>query len=150
MMNLAGVFQLGKIYTLIEPAFFIDKWIFRLKHHGQRLMDADKSVELIASVIASDAESKEIENITIAGCSIKEKAYIYCERLIEILKSAYGIEAIVLDDVIYANKAMESLAKAHGVVLVETAGATLCNDFDKEIKLIQQLGVDALGGVIVE
>ena len=74
MQQLAGVPQLGKIYTVEEPSFIIDKWIFRLKHHGQRLMTADKSVELIASVIAVNAKSKSISEITFSECTTAGKA----------------------------------------------------------------------------
>ena len=45
---------------------------------------------------------------------------------------------------------METIAEARGVVLVETVGITPYNDFIKELQLIKQLGIDVLGGVIVE
>lgn len=149
MMQLAGISQLGKITTDKVPSFFVDRWIFGLKHHGQRLMDADRSIELIASVIAVTAKSQKIEKIAFAGCLVEGKTGEYCKKLTELLKDTYQIEATILDDVIYNQNAVEALAESKSVVLIETAGTSLYNDFYKEIQLIKQLGINTLGGVIV-
>ena len=149
MMQLAGISQLGKITTDKVPSFFVDRWIFGLKHHGQRLMDADRSIELIASVIAVTAKSQKIEKIAFAGCLVEGKTGEYCKKLTDLLKDTYQIEATILDDVIYNQNDVKALAESKSVVLIETAGTSLYNDFYKEIQLIKQLDINTLGGVIV-
>lgn len=150
MESLVNVSQLGRICTVKEPGFFIDKIIFRLKHHGQRIFEPEKSVELIASNLSVNAKKKNISSISIVGCNLEKKAEQYCKMLVDNLKDSHGIDANVLDDIVYNQKAVEALADSQSVVLVETVGNTLYSDLDKEIKLINQLDIIVLGGVIVE
>ena len=150
MLSLVNVPQLGRITTVKEPGFIIDKLLFRLKHHGQRIFTADKSVELLASNIAVNAKKKDITSITIVGCDLEKKSNEYCMQLADSLKNNHQVDANVLDDIVYNQEAVESLGASKSVVIVETVGNTLYSDLDKEVKLIQQLDIAVLGGVIVE
>lgn len=141
---------IGNIITVKEPSFVIDKLIYRLKHHGNKVLPVEDSLELIASVISVNAKNGEINEVAFAGCELKKKAYEYCERLAAILKDSHGINSKILGDIVYNKDDVETLADEKGIVLIETAGASAYSDIQKEMQLINQLNINVIGGVIIE
>ena len=150
LQQLIGVPHIGGIITVGEPSFTIDKWAYRLKHHGQQVLPVEASLELIASVISVNAKKGELSEVAFVGCSLKKKAYVYCENLAAILKNEHGIDSKILEDVVYDKDDVEALADSKGVVLIETAGASAYSDLHKEMQLINQLSINVIGGVILE
>lgn len=150
MKQLIGSPQLGKIVEAKEPKFFVDRWIYKLKYRRERIFPIDKAIELIAANISVNAKNREKSAVTIVGCSLENKASEYCSKLAEGLKDTYKIDANVLDDIVYNQKALETLADAKSVVLVETVGSTMYSDLAKEVQAIRQLDIEILGGVIVD
>ena len=47
-------------------------------------------------------------------------------------------------------EAMERLGKSQGVVLVEKAMSTMCEEIARELELAQRQGIRVLGGIVVE
>lgn len=150
LQQLIGVPHIGEIITVGEPSFAIDRWAYRLKHHGRQVLPVEDSLELIASVISVNAKKGELSEVAFAGCSLKKKAYEYCEKLAAILKNEHGIDSKILEDVVYDKDDVEALADSKGVVLIETAGASAYSDLQKEMQLINQLSINVIGGVILE
>ena len=150
LQQLIGVPHIGEIITVGEPSFAIDKWAYRLKHHGRQVLPVEGSLELIASVISVNAKKGELSEVAFAGCSLKKKAYVYCEDLAAILKNEHGIDSKILEDVVYDKDDVEALADSKGVVLIETVGASAYSDLQKEMQLINQLSINVIGGVILE
>ena len=141
---------IGNIITVKEPSFVIDKLIYRLKHHGGKVLPVEDSLELIASVISVNAKNGEINEVAFAGCELKKKAYEYCEKLAAILKDSHGINSKILGDIVYNKDDVETLADEKGIVLIETAGASAYSDIQREMQLINQLSINVIGGVIIE
>lgn len=142
---------IGSIITVKEPSFIIDKLIYRLKHHtGGKVLPVEDSLELIASVISVNAKNGEINEVAFAGCELKKKAYEYCEKLAAILKDSHGLDSKIIGDIIYNKDDVETLADEKGIVLIETAGASAYSDIQREMQLINQLGINVIGGVIIE
>lgn len=150
LQRLIGVSHIGEIITVGEPSFAIDKWAYRLKHHGRQVLPVEDSLELMASVISVNAKKGELSEVAFVGCSLKKKAYVYCENLAAILKNEHGIDSKILEDVVYDKDDVEALADSKGVVLIETAGASAYSDLQKEMQLINQLSINVIGGVILE
>ena len=141
---------IGNIITVKEPSFVIDKLIYRLKHHGGKVLPVEDSLELIASVISVNAKNCEINEVAFVGCELKKKAYEYCERLAAILKDSHGIDSKIIGDIVYNKDDVETLADEKGIVLIETAGASAYSDIQREMQLINQLSINVIGGVIIE
>lgn len=141
---------IGNIITVKEPSFVIDKLIYRLKHHGGKVLPVEDSLELIASVISVNAKNGEINEVAFAGCELKKKAYEYCEKLAAILKDSHGINSKILGDIVYNKDDVETLADEKGIVLIETAGASAYSDIQREMQLINQLSINVIGGIIIE
>ena len=141
---------IGNVITVKEPSFIIDKLIYRLKHHGGKVLPVEDSLELIASVISVNAKNGEINEVAFAGCELKKKAYEYCERLAAILKDSHGLDSKIIGDIVYNKDDVETLADEKGIVLIETAGVSAYSDIQREMQLINQLGINVIGGVIIE
>ena len=141
---------IGNIITVKEPSFVIDKLIYRLKHHGAKVLPVEDSLELIASVISVNAKNGEINEVAFAGCELKKKAYEYCEKLAAILKDSHGLDSKIIGDIVYNKDDVETLADEKGIVLIETAGASAYSDIQREMQLINQLSINVIGGVIIE
>ena len=141
---------IGNIITVKEPSFIIDKLIYRLKHHGDKVLPVEDSLELIASVISVNAKNGEINEVAFAGCELKKKAYEYCEKLAAILKDSHGLDSKIIGDIVYNKDDVETLADEKGIVLIETAGASAYSDIQREMQLINQLSINVIGGVIIE
>lgn len=150
LQQLIGVPHIGEIITVGEPSSAIDKWAYRLKHHGRQVLPVEDSLELIASVISVNAKKGELSEVAFVGCSLKKRAYEYCEKLAAILKNEHGIDSKILEDVVYDKDDVEALAYSKGVVLIETAGASAYSDLQKEMQLINQLSINVIGGVVLE
>ena len=148
--RLINVDLIGNIITVKEPSFIIDKLIYRLKHHGGKVLPVEYSLELIASVISVNAKNGEINEVAFAGCELKKKAYEYCEKLAAILKDSHGLDSKIIGDIVYNKDDVETLADEKGIVLIETAGASAYSDIQKEMQLINRLSINVIGGVIVE
>ena len=148
--RLINVDLIGNIITVKEPSFIIDKLIYRLKHHGGKVLPVEDSLELIASVISVNAKNGEINEVAFAGCELKKKAYEYCEKLAAILKDSHGLDSKIIGDIVYNKDDVETLADEKGIVLIETAGVSAYSDIQKEMQLINQLSINVIGGVIIE
>ena len=141
---------IGNIITVKEPSFVIDKLIYRLKHHGDKVLSVEDSLELIASVISVNAKNGEINEVAFAGCELKKKAYEYCEKLAAILKDSHGLDSKIIGDIVYNKDDVETLADEKGIVLIETVGVSAYLDIQREMQLINQLSINVIGGVIIE
>lgn len=142
---------IGSVITVKEPSFVIDKLIYRLKHHAVgKVLPVEDSLELIASVISVNAKNGEINEVAFAGCELKKKAYEYCEKLAAILKDSHGINSKILGDIVYNKDDVETLADERGIVLIETVGVSTYLDIQREMQLINRLGINVIGGVIIE
>ena len=142
---------IGNIITVKEPSFVIDKLIYRLKHHAVgKVLPVEDSLELIASVISVNAKNGEINEVAFAGCELKKKAYEYCEKLAAILKDSHGINSKILGDIVYNKDDVETLDDEKGIVLIETAGVSGYSDIQREMQIINRLGINVIGGVIIE
>ena len=148
--QLIKVDLIGNIITVKEPSFVLDKLIYRLKHHGGKVLPVEDSLELIASVISVNAKNGGVNEVAFAGCELKKKAYEYCERLAAILKDSHGLDSKIIGDIVYSKDDVETLADEKSIVLIETAGASAYSDIQKEMQLINQLSINVIGGVIVE
>lgn len=141
---------IGNIITVKEPSFIIDKLIYRLKHHGIKVLPVEDSLELIASVISVNAKNGEINEVAFAGCELKKKAYEYCEKLAAILKDSHGLNSKIIGDIVYNKDDVETLADEKSIVLIETAGTSAYSDIQREMQLINRLNINVIGGAIVE
>lgn len=148
--QLIKVDLIGNIITVKEPSFVLDKLIYRLKHHGGKVLPVEDSLELIASVISVNAKNGGVNEVAFAGCELKKKAYEYCERLAAILKDSHGLDSKIIGDIVYNKDDVETLADEKGIVLIETAGASAYSDIQREMQLINRLGINVIGGVIIE
>lgn len=145
MMTLVNVPQVGFVSMLKEPKFFIDKWIYRLKHHGKKAIDANKAFEIIASNIAANAKKKNITDLSIIGENGE-----YLGTLTDLLNSKYEIKVNVIDDIVYNEKSIDTVSESRYAVLVEKVGHSLYTDLDKKMQLLNQLEIAIMGAIIVE
>lgn len=148
--RLINVDLIGNIITVKEPSFVLDKLIYRLKHHGGKALPVEDSLELIASVISVNAKNGGVNEVAFTGCELKKKAYEYCERLAAILKDSHGLDSKIIGDIVYNKDDVETLADEKSIVLIETAGTSAYSDIQREMQLINRLGINVIGGVIIE
>ena len=150
MMSLVKVPQLGFVSMVDEPAFLVDKWVYRLKHHGKKTVTVDKTYEIIASCVAVNAKKKGVEELTIIGTGTEGENSECFSKLIELLGDKYKLTVNVVDDIVYNQESIAAMSEAKSAVLVETVGKSLYTDLYKEMQLLNQLEIPVLGGVIVE
>lgn len=150
LMEIISVPQLGKVYTVKMPPFFIDRFLFKIKYHGQNVYPIEKSIELIVANLCTLAKGNDCDLVTLVGVSLGDKAIEICEQIKKIAKNSYEIDVDILDNLLVDTQDISSLYKATSVVMVEEVGKTLYSDINKEQQLINQLNINILGGISVE
>lgn len=128
---------------------FIDVWILSFRDRNKRKFTADEAINLAAVAVKIAAKKASYSDIYLVGCDIKNETADVCEKIKAILRKD-GIEAKVLDNVLYNAESMAGLESAHCVVLVEKAGSTLYDEVTKELELLVRQEVTVLGGIVVE
>lgn len=158
--KIKGVDDLEKQYDLPQmgyipkekaskPLGFVDEWLYSLRDRNKRKFSVEEAIKLSAVAIKIAAKKNGLESISLVGCDIKARTRTACEKMKEILEKE-GIQADILNNVLYDAEAMERLGSVQGVVLVETAGSTLYEEVSKEIALLQRQNIPVLGGIVQE
>ena len=127
---------------------FVDKWLLSLRDRNKRQFTSQEEIRLAAVGVKISAKKNALEQVYLIGCGLAEEAFKVCEQLKEILGKE-GLEVQILNNVLYDAESMEELARAKGVVLVETAGKTLYAEVLRELELLDRQGIKRLGGIIV-
>lgn len=132
-----------------KPFGFVDRWILALRYWNQRKFTPDEALNLAAVAVRMVAGKNALNTVCLVGCDLREKAQSACEEIRRILAQE-GVEAQILNNVLYDAESMEKLYDAKGVVLVEKAGSTLYTEVAKELELLKRQDIGILGGIIVE
>lgn len=149
--ELYGIPQLGVIPQEAEKKKIldvVDRWIKLLRNRNKRQFAPEEALEL-AAVAAKMAAGKEtLQEIALVGCGLKGNSLDMCEKIKVRLKEE-NIQVNILNNVLYDAQMMEELEGERGVVLVESAGATLYNEIAEELELLKRQDIKVLGGILV-
>ncbi len=132
-----------------RPFSFIDRLILSIRNRNKRNFSTVESIELAAVAVRMSASKMGLDTVYFIGCDMQKGAAEACENIGKILTSNQP-ELIVLNNVLYDAEAMEKLASAGGVVLVETIGVTLYDEIARELELVRRQGIPVLGCIVVE
>lgn len=150
LQRLFNISQLGLVVKEEgKKKFIVDRWIDALRNRGKRRFTREQSLELAAAAVKISAQKQELNAVCLIGCDLKAGADVVCQALKERLDRE-KLEVMILDNVLYDAEAMERLGKSQGVVLVEKAMSTMCEEIARELELAQRQGIRVLGGIVVE
>ena len=150
LQPLFNISQLGLVVKEEgKKKFIVDRWIDALRNRGKRRFTREQSLELAAAAVKISAQKQELNAVCLIGCDLKAGADAVCQALKERLDRE-KLEVMILDNVLYDAEAMERLGKSQGVVLVEKAMSTMCEEIARELELAQRQGIQVLGGIVVE
>lgn len=150
LQRLFNISQLGLVVKEDgKKRFIVDRWIDALRSRGKRRFTREQSLELAAAAVKISAQKQELDSVCLMGCDLKAGADAVCQALKERL-GREKLEVMILDNVLYDAEAMEKLGKSQGVVLVEKAMSTMCEEIARELELAQRQGIRVLGGIVVE
>lgn len=150
LQRLYGISQLGLVVKEEEKKrFVIDRWVDALRNWNKRHFTREQSLELAAAAVKITAQKQGLDAICLMGCDLKAGADAVCRILQERL-APEKLEIMILDNVLYDAGAMEELGKIRGLVLVEKAMSTMCEEIAQELELAARQGIKVLGGIIVE
>lgn len=150
LQELYGIAQLGLIPPRQEGrrAFaFIDQWILSLRDSGRRRFSREEAVRLSAAAVKMAAAREGAGKICLAGCGLTGQALEVCETIREEL-ARNGIQAEILNNILYDAQAMCSLEGTGAAVLVERAQFTLYSEITRETELLRRQDIMVLGGII--
>lgn len=151
MQELYGLPQLGMIPAegRKRALGIVDQWILSLRDRHKRRFTPEEALELAAVAAKMAAGKEELQEICLMGCGLKERSLEVCGKIRERLEKE-GIRVTVLNNVLYDAQMLSELEGVKGVVLVESAGATLYNEITEELDILKRQGIKALGGIVVE
>ena len=128
---------------------FIDRWIISIRDRNKRIFSVDEALSLVVSRVKIQSSKDKVSKLVFIGCDLGKNVPAIPESVAEKLSSA-GINASVLDNVLYDPENTERLGEMDGAVIIEKAGKTLYSEFTKEIELLKRQQIKVLGCVIVE
>lgn len=149
LQELYDIPQLGLIpqQESRKPFAFIDRWILSLNESGGRRFTRDEAMRLAAAAVKMAAAREGTGKICLVGCGLMGQALEVCEAIRDELAKE-GIQAEILNNVLYDAQAMYSLEGIGAAVLVERAQSTLYAEIAKEKELLRRQGITVLGGII--
>ena len=127
----------------------MDRWILALRYWNQRKFTPKEALELAAVAVKMAAGKNALKTVSLVGCDLKDRALNTCEEIRMVLAEE-GVEAQILNNVLYDAETMEKLGDTKGVVLVEKADSTLYAEVARELELLRRQDIAILGGIIVE
>ena len=128
---------------------FVDRWILALRYWNQRKFTPKEALDLAAVAVKMAAGKNALKTVSLVGCDLKDRALNTCEEIRMVLAEE-GVEAQILNNVLYDAETMEKLGDTKGVVLVEKADSTLYAEVARELELLRRQDIAILGGIIVE
>ena len=150
LQELYGMPQLGFIPRQEEgrkPFAFIDQWILSLRDSGGRRFTREEAMRLSVAAVRMAAVREGTGRMILAGCGLCGQALEICKMIQEDLAKE-GIQAEVLDHILYDAQAMCSLEGADAAVLVACAQSALYSEIGGEIELLSRQGITILGGIV--
>jgi hypothetical protein len=128
---------------------FVDRWILALRYWNQRKFTPKEALDLAAVAVKMAAGKNALKTVSLVGCDLKDRALNTCEEIRMVLAEE-GVEAQILNNVLYDAETMEKLGDTKGAVLVEKADSTLYAEVARELELLRRQDIAILGGIIVE
>lgn len=150
LQELYGMPQLGFIPRQEEggkPFAFIDQWILSLRDSGGRRFTREEAMRLSVAAVRMAAVREGTGRMILAGCGLCGQALEICKMIQEDLAKE-GIQAEVLDNILYDAQAMCSLEGADAAVLVACAQSALYSEIGREMELLSRQGITILGGIV--
>ena len=150
LQELYGIPQLGNVSGGKEGKkwfAFVDKWIIALRDYNKRKFTPEEALELAAIAVKMAAGKEGLDVVYVAGCDLKGDVLEVCSKL-QTRLAKENIRVEILNNILYDAQAMRDLEHAKGVVLVETADATLYSEIARELELLKRQEICVLGGII--
>ena len=150
LQEIYGISQLGNVSGGKEEKKwfdFVDKWIIALRDYNKRKFTPEEALELAAIAVKMAAGKEGLDVVYVAGCDLKGEALKVCSAL-QTRLAKENIRVGILNNILYDAQAMRDLEHAKGVVLVETANATLYSEIAQELELLKRQEICVLGGII--
>lgn len=151
IQDIYGLPELGHISLKTEKKKFlgaIDRKILSIRNYGHRQFTTEESVELTTAAIKIVAEKKEIQNLAMIGCGIKEEKQEICKKIVDRLGKE-GIKVSLLNNILYDAVSMEKLTGIQGAVIVGIVGETFYNELLDEKNLLARQEIEQLGAVLM-
>lgn len=143
--------QLGSIPANISNKKFlgvVDKWIIKLRDSNKRTFSVEDATGLATVAVKIAAQKENVTEVFCIGCNVTDRTRKIAEQLQDTLKKE-NIKLNILNNVLYDQEALEKLATAKCVFLLETAGGTFYEEIEKELELLARQEIKVLGGIIV-
>ena len=150
--KLFGVAVIGVIPSDREKKHvfgFVDRWIVSIRDRNKRIFSVEEAAALVVSRVKVQSAKDGVSKLVFVGCDIGKNMPVIPESMAGKLKEA-GVDAVVLDNVLYDPENTEKLAEMEGAVIVEKAGRTLYSELAEEIEIVKRQQIKILGCVIVE
>lgn len=150
LQEIYGISQLGNVSGGKEAKKwlgFVDKWIIALRDYNKRKFTPEEALELAAIAVKMAAGKENLDVVYVAGCDLKGEVLKVCSAL-QTRLAKENIRVEILNNILYDAQAMRDLEHAKGVVLVETANATLYSEIAQELELLKRQEICVLGGII--
>lgn len=150
LQEIYGISQLGNVSGGKEEKKwfdFVDKWIIALRDYNKRKFTPEEALELAAIAVKMAAGKENLDVVYVAGCDLKGEVLKVCSAL-QTRLAKENIRVEILNNILYDAQAMRDLEHAKGVVLVETANATLYSEIAQELELLKRQEICVLGGII--
>lgn len=151
LQDIYGLPELGHISLTSGKKKFleiVDRKILAIRNYGHRRFTTEEAIELTIAAIKIVAEKKEIQNLAMIGCGIKEEKQEVCNKIVDRLVRE-GIKVSLINNILYDAASMEKLSGIQGAVLVGIAGETFYNELLDEKNLLARQEIEQLGMVLI-
>ncbi|MGN0170885.1 MAG: hypothetical protein ACI39H_09025 [Lachnospiraceae bacterium] len=140
--------QFGVI-SLESRAKGMDGLIRKLSSHGRKQLSTEESLRLAASNVALYCKNAERNRLYLTGTEIEKLSAEWLKQITEIL-SKNGLEVTCGGNVNYDAVSLEKAVEHGAVVILEQTEVSLVPEIMKEIRTLQDQGVDIIGCIGVE
>lgn len=151
LQDIYGLPELGHISLMAGKKKFlevVDRKILAIRNYGHRQFTTEEAIELTIAAIKIVAEKKEIQNLAMIGCGIKEEKQEVCNKIVDRL-GREGIKVSLVNNILYDAVSMEKLSGIQGAVLVGISGETFYNELLDEKNLLARQEIEQLGAILI-
>ena len=149
LFEMFGVPVIGSIYMPLKKNTKIDRWILGLFRKSPSWFTDDMRVSMMCTDVTLAAAKHEVKHLHLTS-SCPDKFVV--KTLSLFYKNLQGSAERVScgNSVVYNSEALEQMAAADGVVLVERVDISTYDDIRKEIYFCNRYQIPVLGCIVIE
>lgn len=146
----AALFVVGTIEVPMKRRMLgVDKLIRAYLHNNRRGYDIDQQISVVASSVKLLLKKNDLNRILLTSSLFGKVDKSIVDELISAI-NAEGINADIVDNIVYNREALLECAKEGSILLLEQIDRSLLSEIEREIRSAEGYGICILGTIVLE